>query len=535
MAESRRRPFCSLSPRYSADDAISGGRVSGSSSIRRAAACAVVGVSLVAVVDGTSAAADTRYGFADVTESTGLGQELTPNLTWGSLVVDYDLDGDVDLFVNHHWHLSRLYINGGATFQKHSSDFAHVEGYEAPDGEEYPDRHACAWGEANGDGAPDLYCTQGADKGIGSGPNQLLLQVGDTFVDAAGLYGVSDLYGRGRTVNWIDFDGDNDLDLFVGNKKRAGHPNVMFRNDSGVFERARVGLSDEVVTTASTWSDWDSDGDPDLLLLRKAARPLAYKNNDGQFRRRNLEGLPGGAWNSGTWGDYDGDGRADLFLARLDRAAVLRNLGNRFRIVYGTGLRSGRTGEWLDADNDGDLDLFVVQGASGDPQDEETTNRADFLVLRRRNGFERVRVEGARGATTGNGEAAAVADFDRDGLLDVFVTNGHDPKVWRGPSVLLRNHSTAGSWAALELYGGPWNPLAFGARLRVKTAFATYRRELTDGVGYRSQSEVGHVHLGLGDALGARVRVTWPGGRNDCVTLRAGTINELARGSSPCG
>ena len=77
----------------------------------------------------------------------------------------------------------------------------------------------------------------------------------------------ADLFSAGGTfVNAAaDYDGDGDVDLFVGFN---GTPNRLYRNDSGTFTDAAPasGVADARPTRAAAWGDFDADGDPDLLV-----------------------------------------------------------------------------------------------------------------------------------------------------------------------------------------------------------------------------------------------------------------------------
>lgn len=414
-------------------------------------------------------------------------------------------------------------------------DFVSPPGYEHLDDDDWTDRHGCAWGEANGEAGPELYCAVGANKGGGIGPNQLLTFTPDGVKDRAKRFGVRDSYGRGRSANWLDHDSDGDLDLFVTNFDRAGRPNVLFENRRGDFQRTRAGVGDVLRSYSSSWSDWDSDGDPDLLVMQFRAGTVAYENRGGRFSRVSLPGITGVDWRSAAWGDFDGDKRTDVHMVGENRAAVFRNTPSGFRMVDDRRIGEGRMSAWLDFENDGDLDLFVVRGARGIYQSGDELNLADFILLRKKGRFIRYRREAFRGPKRGNGDSVAVADSDRDGKTDLYVTNGHfEYATWVGRNTYFSNLTEGGGSVGLTLRGPRWNPWGIGARVRVRTSAKTYWREVTDGVTFRAQSEVGHLTMGLGSASSARIRIVWPGGKRDCLRADAGSSHEVSRGSQPC-
>lgn len=459
--------------------------------------------------------------FEDATGVAGMTDVIR---SWGSAWADVDGDGFPDALIGRHWRPPRLRFSvGNGLYTEPLTRALEGTGF---------DRHSCAWGEANGDGAPDLYCVRGADKGNGIGANQLFIQTPDGGLRERTIgSGTADPRGRGRAANWLDHDADGDLDLFVANQSRAGYPNLLLRNDGDRFRDAEAGIDDELETSSASWADWDADGDPDMLVLQHNAPAVAYENDDGRFRRVELEGTEGNGWLSGAWGDFDADGRPDLHLVSETQMRVLHNTEDGFVQIHREELRFGRMSTWLDVDNDSDLDLYVVQGAFGrNPSGQP--NLPDLLLVNTGSGFARADRGSWDGRDIGNGESVAAVDHDRDGGMDLFVTNG--AFQWKGPNILLRNVSERGHWVGIDLRGPDANPLGIGARVEVTVEGDTLHHQMTDGVNAHSQGETGYLHVGLAGARTADIKVVWNDGTNDCMTTRADVVVQISYGSEPC-
>lgn len=171
---------------------------------------------------------------------------------------------------------------------------------------------------------------------------------------------------------------------------------------------------------------------------------------------------------------------------------------------------SGRSVISADFDNDGDLDLYVMRTGAA-------VNRLNRLYENLGQGEFRIVpfAAGASGPRLGVADSVSVVDYDLDGFLDLFLTNGWGtrPLVADAPVCLLRNRGGNGNhWLQIELQGTRSNPHGIGAVVRVETAQGTQRRDQDGGI-HRSTQNHSRLHFGLGSELRVqRIEVTWPDG-----------------------
>jgi ASPIC and UnbV/FG-GAP-like repeat/Bacterial TSP3 repeat len=186
-----------------------------------------------------------------------------------------------------------------------------------------------------------------------------------------------------------------------------------------------------------------------------------------------------------------------------------------------------------DFDNDMDLDLFLVcrDGAQ---------NLVNIAFENLGNGtFRRVALTGAEGrvgpalsAAAGTSESVAMADYDEDGFLDLFVTNGLNlrPKGYGGDNQLFRNSGNSNSWLEFDLVGRSSNRDGLGAKILVSAGGVTQYREQNGGYHRWSQNHT-RIHVGLGVNNHADVTVNWPSGIVDTFTnVAANAIYVITEG-----
>jgi ASPIC and UnbV/FG-GAP-like repeat len=246
---------------------------------------------------------DTTGGFTDTTQVAGVGDEgLGKTASW----VDFDCDGDPDIYVVNYGGANELYSNnnnGTFTIMADSAGIA-----DAGDG------IAAAWCDFNLDNLPDFYLVNE------NGNNHLFQNNGDSsFTDVTTTAGVGHT-GQGGAAAWGDYDNDGDFDLFLGNKDSL---QVLFRNngDNTFTRRDSTGLSVRGSARSALWIDFDMDGYQDLIVAFSDSAVKFFENQqDSTFINRSpLIGIAEqGYWTSVTWADPENSGVPDICLGRRD-------------------------------------------------------------------------------------------------------------------------------------------------------------------------------------------------------------------------
>ena len=234
--------------------------------------------------------------------------------------------------------------------------------------------------------------------------------------------------GDSRSFNFIDYNSDGRLDVFISNGPQAGQVDFLYQNmGAGVLSPV---FGDPIVTVArscdgATWADYDNDGDIDAFVATWWNQDnLLYQNDgDGTFTQITTGDIVtiNTYSESASWGDYDQDGDLDLYVCN-SAGALVNHLwendgsGNFTRVLTGaivTDAEKSRVGIWGDCDQDGDPDLFVANEAG--QNNALYNNQGDGTFVRI--------TSGPLFTDLGDSYGASWGDIDNDSDLDLFVAN----------------------------------------------------------------------------------------------------------------
>lgn len=370
----------------------------------------------IAVVHGPARADHPEAGapapppiFEECAEQRGLrftwrsghaGRYLNPEIVGGGVaLIDHDDDGDLDVFLVQGGGVlspqqdgDRLFANDGAG---RFTDVTEASGIrEAAFG------MGAAVGDYDDDGDEDLYVTN-------LGPNVLWRNDGGRFTDATATAGVGDP-GWSSSAGFVDVEGDGDLDLFVCNY-------ILWTPG-----RERACLDAQERQDYCTPSAYQAP-----------AHATLYRNRgDGTFEDATVElgiDTARGTALGITFGDWDGDGRTEIFVAsdgmmnhlwvpgtdgRFRDQALQRGCatGESGQLKAGMGVAAG------DIDLDGDVDLLAVNLR----RETDSLFINDGRWFRDSTAAWRLAAPSRRATRFG----AGFADFDQDGLLDLYQANG---------------------------------------------------------------------------------------------------------------
>lgn len=459
-----------------------------------------------------------------ITCVTGLAQDVTfttvPNnmgiqsittgrfgCAWG----DYDDDGDLDLFISANPHA--LYRNDGDTLIDVAEEIGVVDSVAG-----YPT--GAVWCDIDNDYDLDLISMNSGLK--------IFQNNGDAFTNITSEAGLEELDSGVQlwqpTVGDYDKDGDLDIAYSGYDQGVTTHEGVYARllnNDGGVFTDVAedaLGWQIEVEAWNPFFIDYDNDNDLDLWLpaIRSPLETSLLLRNDNAIFNLVSDGLEieTNAAIASAWGDYDNDGDFDLFIITWtggntgEGDMLYRNDGDVFTdVAPDLGLEGpggfSRGLCWGDYDNDGDLDLLI--GANGATQvlyqNDGIGADREFIDVSEETG---VGVEGTY-------RTATFVDYDNDGFLDLFF-NELD-------KLLMHNEGNSNHWIVIKPRGTTSNRDGIGARVRVVTGDLSQIRQIEGGGNGGMTAGFPWAHFGLGEVTVIdSIIVEWPMGAVDIAT-----------------
>lgn len=467
-----------------------------------------------------------------------------PPIATGSAWADYDNDGDVDAFVTDMGAADHLYRNEGVSDVTRLPDYIDMASFYGMEGAGDASLGA-VFVDYDNDGDQDLFVTKWGGNSLYQ--NQLIETGLVSFVEVADAAGVRD-DGRAITAAWGDYDQDGYLDLYLPKHRYCRdderHDDHLYHNNGdGTFTKVTYLLCDGALQCPATkglgftagWLDYDNDADLDLYIINDDIAGNYYPNvlwrNDGfdevgEWVFTDVSAPAGVDYSlSGMGlaiGDYNNNGWLDMAFSDIGPVVLVENNGDgTFADVSVASnvhaLTNGMVG-WgtlfMDYDNDQFLDLYTVNGFINNSMSAPNI----FLVNNRDETFFDFSL-GSGLDDVGRGRAANLNDFDKNGFVDVFVGN-------YGQAPVLYRHSGEGAFPnalVVTVEGTTSNRDGIGTRLWLETENGvTQMREINSGATYGGGDQR-IAHFGMADATMGNLTIRWPDGTIQPVgTISAG-------------
>ncbi len=457
-----------------------------------------------------------------------LGINITGNASTqlgGVSFYDYDNDGWDDLtFASKENFPVRFFKNNSGTFVEETFNMT-ISGHSKQ----------VLWVDYDNDGDNDLFVTR-----LDASNKLYQNDGNFNFTDVSSIAGFPStiLYTYGASFG--DYDNDGDLDLFLSNKDDAKIiPNQLYRNNgNGTFTDVSLisGISPVGhLSFCSSFFDYNNDGFLDIYISndRFANTNILYKNNgNGTFTDVSLASGAGVAANamSTTIDDYNYDGFLDIYVTNTTEGNhLLKNNGDGTftDVASSTGTIFNSIGwgaNFLDADNDTDLDLYVCSMIN-DPNSGLLTT--EFYQCD--TGYNYT-IPSAAGFVNDayTSFSNAIGDINNDGYVDFVVTNlaPDNHSLWR---------STGGTnhWLKVKLEGTTSNKAGIGSWIAVTIGSDTMYRYVLCGEAFLGQNSATEF-FGLATAATIDdVTILWPSGIIDNYSnVTANQLMNVVEGST---
>jgi len=502
--------------------------------------------------------ADTN--FADQTAAMQIGHSfgfsaglniMVAQFAGGAASGDIDNDGDIDVLVTRgDTGPNLLYVNqGGTRFEEQAA----AAGLAFTIGAATNGRHSGpTFADLDGDGDLDLLMG-----GLEGGPTKLFVNDGTgKFSDATAGSGF-DLAQSDQTISIAlgDYDADGDLDVLMAHwgtlrtPPYAGESETLWRNDSvgGAFQFTPVGASSGVsalmafdqtrgvlgnnydYSFAPSFVDIDGDRDLDILMVSDF-RGSKVMLNDGDGTFSGVSFIPDDENGMGAAiGDFDNDGDFDWFVSSINGNRLFENLGGgNFSRNSASGVEPGGWG-WgscfADFNADGWLDIYQTNGweAGKDPSASNYVNDTTRLWMSAGDGTFADKAQTSSVMDTDQGRGVVCDDFDNDGDVDILLLTAEPTDA----AYYWENQLTGANAIKVRLRGRAPNTYAIGAIIEMTIDNTRQRRLVAINSNFISHNSTDQI-FGMGPNTEAGLRIIWPDGSETIrANVAAGSVVEI--------
>lgn len=367
--------------------------------------------------------------------------------------VDFDNDGDNDLFVARIDASNKLYQNNGS-FQ--FTDITNASGLSTNNEVTY----GATFGDYNNDGYLDLFVSNKDDNFVI--PNKLYKNNGNgTFTDVSVQAGISSVGHLSFCATFFDYNNDNNMDIYISNDRYA-NKNILYKNNgdgtfSDVSDSSGAGVAANAMST--TIADFNADGYFDIYVTNTVEGNFLLKNNgDGTFS--DVAQSTGTVFNTISWGAL-----------------------------------------FFDAENDADLDLYV----SSMMTDTNSGMLTSGFFLCDTNGDYSIPNDAGFQSDAYVSFSSSIGDVNNDGLTDFVVIN-------RAPdnnSLWVNQTSNSNNWIKIQLEGDTSNKNGIGNLIEVRANGRSQFKQTKMGEGYLGQNSASNI-FGLSSATNIEyIKITW--------------------------
>lgn len=439
----------------------------------------------------------------------------TPGDSRSVNIIDFNNDGLEDIYITNGLQggqNNELYLNlGNGQFVPITND-PMVQDNSPSDGA------TCA--DTDNDGDLDCFMVTWYGK-----RNYYYVNTGDTSFQHLPDAITGSLGTYSETAAFADYNRDGRVDIYITNSE-GDKRNLLYRNDGNhVFTKITAPwLNENKLSRAAVWADYDNDGDPDLYVANENQTANQLFRNDGTdsfFKITNDPSVQEAQSSmTASWGDVNNDGWQDLFVgnagyfqAQTNRLFLNNGVGGFTTSAAGpisTDASCSYGSAFADYDNDGDLDLWVSNGFCNAPV-------LNYLYQNDGTGHFTRDLTALSDFTTPCSFGAAWGDLDNNGFPDLVVSTCKNTSAAPLPNNMVwMNQGNGHHWLKIQLAGTVSNRSAIGAQIRL---FATINgqntvqlREISAQTGYCGQNSL-IAHFGLGTTTQAdSVQVWWPSG-----------------------